>query len=70
MSSEEESKELHAMFNVGSYNVPREMGIDADSALTIIQADNITVTTDITIDPYYEDVLQSMLAYTRQNLTH
>lgn len=45
------------------------MGIDMHSALTIIQADNITVTPHITVDPYYEDVLQTLLAYMRQNMT-
>lgn len=57
MSAQEDPMELHAVFDVGSYRVSREMGIDTDSPMTIIQADNVTVTTDITVDPYYEDVL-------------
>ena len=69
MSASSDPKELSATFNVGSFNVPRSMGIDMDSALTIIQADNVTVSTNITVDPYYEDVLQALLAYERQNLT-
>jgi hypothetical protein len=35
-SASANTKDLTASLSVGSYNVPRDMGIDMDSALTII----------------------------------